>query len=264
MELSFFDQSRKVCLRRQMTVALFSIVIVYAVICTPISLWCTSDILIAESVFPLIWDEIMTIINYAYYWVAFSFSLYACFRFDPCHHAPFMLTLGVAVSVRYPLNLVAGYFVNGFPVVDDFLTELPYVLFDILLDLVVFALCWVVMRLIKKRIPVRKYEKKGEAFARFVPFKSLFSIQNPVQCSLFVGSGFLTLLKIGSRVIYDVSYGAPSSLPDFLWMVFYYTVDILGFFIGVIACVLIVNHLALSEARAALEMAHTEKEDKIL
>ncbi|MBE6552731.1 MAG: hypothetical protein E7666_00150 [Ruminococcaceae bacterium] len=247
-----------------MTVAIFSIVIVYAVICTPVSIWCTSDILIAESVFPLIWDEIMTIVNYLYYWSVFSFALYACFRFDVVHHTPFILLTGISALVRYPLNLIAGYFVNGFPVIDDFFIEFPYVLFDIFVDLLIFALYWIAMRLIKRKIPVRKYEKRSEAFAKFVPFQSLFSIQNPVQCSLLVGSGALSLLKMISRIIYDVSYGAPGSLPDLLWMVFYYTVDILGFFIGCIACVLIVNRIALSEARSALEMAHTEQEDKIL
>ena len=264
MELSSFDQSRRTTLKKQMTVWVLAIVFFYAVICTPIYLWINSDILFAESWFPLIWDVVIDLANYAFYWVNFSFMLYAFFRFETKHATPFFVILGFAVLLRYPLNLLVGYFVNGFPILDDFLIELPYLFLNILFDATVFALFIGAMLAVRASAKNRKFSKKGSLFTDFLPFDQVFSFKNPFHLVLFGGAGALALWKIGSRVLYDAFYGPPRSLSDLLWMVLYYTFDVLFVFISVLICVFLINRLWFSEERARIELEETAETDRIL
>jgi len=48
-----------------------------------------------------------------------------------------------------------------------------------------------------------------------------------MMVTAIISAILLSLFKVVSRVIYDISYGAPTDLTDFLWMVIYYTSDIL-------------------------------------
>jgi len=82
MNLSSFDQGRKAALIRQMAIVVFGIVLFYAAICTPVNIWINSDILIAETLFPTVWDFVIELVNYAFYWSAFSYLLYIFFRFE--------------------------------------------------------------------------------------------------------------------------------------------------------------------------------------
>ena len=264
MELSSFDQSRRATLTKQMAIVVFSIVFFYAVICTPIYLWINSDILFAESWLPLIWDEVIELANYAFYWVSFAFLLYSFFRFETRDCKPFFIILSVAVLCRYPLYLLVGYFVNGFPLLDDFLIELPYLLLNTLFDAIIFAVFILAMMMVKRRASDRKYSKKGSFFSDHLPFARVFSIKNPIQSVLFVGAGALALWKIGSRIAYDVFLGPPQNLLDLFWMMLYYTLDVLFLFVSVLICVLLVNHLWFSEERARIELEDTEKTDRIL
>ena len=81
---------------------------------------------------------------------------------------------------------------------------------------------------------------------------------------LFVGAGCLSLGRIISRIRFDVFLGPPRSLPDLLWMVLYYSLDIVFLFISVLVCVVWVNRLCLDDARARMEFEATEDNDRIL
>ena len=263
MELSSFDVSRRSILTKQMTIWVFTIVLVYAVICTPVNIHINSDVLMEGSLLLPIWDVVMDLANYAFYWVSFAFILYAFFRFETRQSLPFFVILGVALLLRYPLNLIAVYFVNGFPLLEDFLGNLVYLLWDILFDLITFGLVIAVMFAIKRRAQNRKYSKQGSFFSDHLPFSKLFSIKNPIQSVLFVGAGWLALGRIVSRVIYDVFLGPPRSLPDLLWMVLYYSFDVVFIFVSVLVCVFLVNRLWFDEARARIELDATAESDRI-
>lgn len=264
MELSSFDQSRRTALIKQMAISVFSIVFFYAAICTPIYLWLNSDILFAESWLPLIWDQVIELTNYAFYWVSFAFLLYVFFRFELRECKPFFAVLAIATLSRYPLYLLVGYFVNGFPLLDDFLIELPYLLLNTLFDAIIFAVFLLAVLMVKRQASNRNLSKKRSLFSEHLPFAQAFSIKNPIQRPLFVGAGALALWKIGSRIAYDVFLGPPQNLPDLLWMVLYYTLDILFLFVSVLVCVLIVNRLWFSEERARIELEETAEADRIL
>lgn len=264
MELSSFDRGRRSALIKQMAFTVFGIVLFYAAICTPINIWINSDILIVETLLPTVWDFLMELANYAFYWGLFSFLLFAFFRFEIGQIKPFFLIAGLAVLLRYPLNQLGVYFVNGFPLMEDLIDGIGYLLLDILFDLITVAIFIGAMFFVKKLDQDRKYSKQGSFFSDHLPFTALFSVKNPIQSVLFVGAGWLSLGRVVSRVIYDVFLGPPRSLPDLLWMLLYYSLDVVFLFVSVLICVFWVNRLCLDDARARMEFEKTAQSDRIL
>ena len=264
MELSSFDLGRKKQLTKQMAIIVFGIILFYAAIATPINIWINSDILIAETLFPTVWDFLMELANYAFYWCVFSFLLYTFFRFETKQTTPFFVIAGLAVLLRYPFNQLGVYFVNGFPLLEDFVDSLGYLFLDICFDVLTLTIFSVAMVFVKRRSMDRKYSKKGSFFSDNLPFTSLFSVKNPIQSVLFVGAGWLSLGRIVSRVIYDVFLGPPRSLPDLLWMMLYYSLDVIFLFVSVLICVFLVNRLCLDDARMRMELEATADLDRIV
>ena len=59
------------------------------------------------------------------------------------------------------------------------------------------------------------------------PFRKFYSKGNPVQRCLLIIGIILASLKVLSRVIFDIDYGAPESFEECLVMAVYYLSDLL-------------------------------------
>ena len=55
---------------------------------------------------------------------------------------------------------------------------------------------------------------------------------DPLRASALLGAILISFVRVVSRISYDISYGAPTDQADLLWMIAYYSLDIL---IGVVA-----------------------------
>ena len=78
------------------------------------------------------------------------------------------------------------------------------------------------------------------------PFSSLLSLKNPLQKCAFWSGVWITAFKMASRLIYDFSYGLPTSLTDALWILIYYLLDL---FTGFAVCLLITYLLMSFDSR---------------
>ena len=231
-----FDQGREKKRTLSLAAFLFGIALFYAVVCTPLSLLVSSDILLADTVLPLLMDVLMLLCNYLFYWIA-------------CR--PILAVYAGAVFFRYFANMTAGFFVIGFPTGNEFLKlHLPYLLIDIVLDLLLITLV---------AFLVCKFKKKQKDFTpeKVFPITRLFDWDSAFLRSTLLVAAIPAAVQLISRVIYDISYGAPTSTVDLLWMIIYYVSDIANVLIGYLVIVLILNRLHLSEEKARLEYDST-------
>jgi len=252
-QLSLFEECRKNRMTKQFACLLFGIAAFYAVVCTPVFIWAVSDILIAESVFPLIWDAVMLICNYAFYWIAFAYAFYMFFRFETRRCGAILGIYGCVVTFRYVANLIAGYVVTGFADgISKVWDDLPYMLLDILFDCVLMGLfVWIVY--VKQRNYTYQTGQHSSVFLRSnLPYDSFFQKDNPALRIPLLGAIIPAAVQLISRVIYDLFYGAPSSLVDLLWMIFSYASDFLFFLVGYFVILLMLNRMFFSEEKARL------------
>ena len=102
---------------------------------------------------------------------------------------------------------------------------------------------------------VCKYQKKQKDFAleKAFPITKLFDWKSVFLHSVICVAAIPAAVQLISRVIYDISYGAPTSIIDLLWMIVSYTSDVANLFIGYLVIVLLLNRLHMREEKALLD-----------
>ena len=253
MGLSLFDQTQKKKLTRRVAMILFAITLFYAAVCTPLYLVMSSDILWAQTPLPMLLDVIMTLTNYCFYWIAFAYVAYMVYRFGISAAIPQLAVYAVASVFQYSANLLSGYFVIGFPSWEDFASdELPYLILNIFLNLVLMAITVWLACLLEK--------KQGNGKGRMIdglPLCKLFSMQRGIQRAAWVLACVPAAAQFLSRVRYDISYGAPRGLLDLIWMVVFYCSDVLSVLIGYLVIVWVWNQISFKETEAKKDFEGT-------
>ena len=197
--------------------------------------YANTDIVLYTSVLPELLDVLMDITEIAVFALGFGIFMYACF-----HRATKNQKLGLvgifsgAVLFRRLCDLLVSLIIFSAIDIENLIYAVVYLLLDLLL-------VWGISLFIHLRS--NRYFKniilKAKASALFkddlpvdlkkedlFPFKKLYSKENPLQsCALWSGI-ILSAVKIVSRMLYDIGYGAPSGIMEILIMVVYYGSDI--------------------------------------
>ncbi len=248
MEVSLFEQTQKKKLTRNAALLLFGIALFYAAVCTPLYQILVSDVLWSETPLPLLLDLVMTLANYAFYWIAFAYTAYLICRFGLREAVPMIAVYAGTTVFLYSANLLAGYLI-GFSAWEDFVgDELPYLLLNIFFNLVLMSLAVLFAALYE-----RKQNAEKTKLTDVLPFSSLFSFEKGMPRLSWLIACVPAAAQLLSRIRYDISYGAPRGWLDLLWMVVYYCSDLLSVLLGYLATVWIWNHIALKESEAKSE-----------
>ena len=236
---------------RWLAVLLFSIAAFYAAVCTPLYHIFNSDILLRDTVLPQILDVIMLVLNYAFYWISFSFLIYAATRIGISYCKPFYVIYASAVVFRYLANLVSGFLTMGIPLWREIQSDyLPYFFLDILLDLLMMGILIGLLYALVRRFSLYNNYKRDQFFAQTIPFAKFVDSNNPVWRMLLWVSLIPSALQLLSRIRYDIFYGVPKGWIDLAWIIVGYTSDIAFFLFGVIAMLWGINHLYILEEKA--------------
>lgn len=244
-----FESTQQHKLKLQLALWLFGIAVFYAAVCTPMTLTVTSDVLLSETVLPLLSDVLSLFCNYLFYWVAFAILLYAVCHYGLRACKPLLAIYGGAVLFRYIANQIAAYLVLGFPSVNDFFAgDFWYLLLNIALDLAMLAgVCFLIVRM------HRRMDSAEAPILSHLPMSRLFDRENPVFCIAIAVAAIPAGVQLVTRVIYDIFYGLPTGLLDLLWMIVYYLSDFANVLIGYLVIALFLNRLFFYEEKARLE-----------
>jgi hypothetical protein len=242
-ELLYKENLKKMQLQRAMN-WMCGIVLFYAIVCTPVFLWISSDILISATVLPLLWETLMSVCNYLFYWIALATLLYAVIRFGIADSKRYFVSFAVLSAIRYFLNYLSARVVLGFPSVNDFFTDdLLYILLDVVFDFALMAIAVLLIHtVVKSKLSYEATEQERSSFfAMYFPISSVFDINNPIAKAALYAAIVPSAFKLLSRLIYDFSYGAPRGLVDLLWMVSSYVLDLLALLVGYVLLVMLVS-----------------------
>lgn len=226
------------------------IVLTYAFICTPVSAYLNSDVLLAGTILPFLLDAVMLVLNYLFYWMSYAALLFLCLDkgFRACRTV--LIVYAAAVCLRYPLNLVGGSLVLGFPTASAFSSqELPEMLFGMGMDLVLIAVALLPIRYLLRRLPGIEPgapEVGGTGLPACLPIGKWLEKGNVVLRSVF----FLSLIPAGIqlllRLYYDIFFwGAIRDWQDLLWVILYYLCDLVFVPVGYLVMIVLINRLYL-------------------
>ena len=257
MELSLLDRYRKKRLTLIYAVLIFGIALFYAAVCTPVHIWAYSNILVSETVFLIVWDGVVTAVNYLFYWVSFAFMLYFFARFTAKYSKSVLFVYLGASAFLYLANLLSSCIVNGFAdfVLNDLLDVLMYTALDAAQMAFAALLAWWALKPAQehaRRVYLKARGDDPEAtlkMPRFLPFTRLFDLKNPLMRSAFLASAISAVFHIASRIRYDIFFGAPVNTADLLWMIFAYVSELIAWLVGYFIMILLLNHLDIREGK---------------
>ena len=244
MDIAIWEDAERKRVQKIGMWLLIGIASFYAIVCTAVSRWASSDVLIADTVFPSIWDMIQRTVMISFYWVAFSFWCYLSARYTMRKSASFLIVYLACVVVRYFLSWLIGALMLLEPFEwSVFFEDLLYTVLDILFDLMQMGLVILLFYLFVAR---KKTSQKIE-----IQIGKAFAFSNPFLRCLLFSAMIPAVIRILSRIRYDIFYGAPQDIFDLLFMIFYYVSDVLFALIGYLVIYLIVSHLKLREEERA-------------
>jgi hypothetical protein len=171
------------------------------------------------------------LLDLALYAVAFSFFVWAIHQYGFRTSFPFFISYAVLTAARRILALLLELIFAGAVGADDFVSIGIYFVFDLLTVAVVLTvIAYEFQKYNSYLIEWKKVQRdlgNHQDAPILCPFEKLFSRANPLQVCALKVSILLSAVKIVSRIIFDVFYGAPTSISDLLIMIIYYLSDIL-------------------------------------
>ena len=212
----------------------------FVLICTPVYVLASSNIMISRTIFPILWDFVQDMVHYLYYWIAFSFLAYLTAR-DSLKSIGFISLVYVGCSfAKYFFSVLVSNVINS-----DWSSmnyHFYYVMVDFFGDLVLLGIavlfCYLFLH--------RKREEKNIGFG----FAGMFDFSSSVLKSILMISLVLTVSRLGSRIIFDIDNGAPRGISDLLSMILYYFGDIASGVIGYLLMFLVISQIHLKDEEA--------------
>ena len=189
------------------------------------------------------------------FFVAYAYAIYVLFTHGVKQAMPYAWIFAITVGARYLTLYLINWLAFGLKT-EDLLFQGIMTLLSLALELFQYAVMFVIAYLL-----IRRYNRIYEVMAQgasqlnqqpthrkllIFPYRKIDLKNDPLRYSAFWIALTLGGIRVISRIRYDVTYGAPEGIVDLIWMMLYYTVDIL---IGVAAyfvILYIVRRLTLS------------------
>ena len=160
-------------------------------------------------------------------------AAYSVFKFSLVGSVRIIIIYCVAVFLKYAANLGITLIFDGKVSAETVVYVLAYFALD---SIILLAIALITASTFKKYNERRAITKKannaiGKATLsveeELFGGNRLFVLSNPLHRSALFTGIILSAIKIVSRILFDIAYGAPKTLSDALWMIAYYISDIL-------------------------------------
>ena len=261
MENALFDRARLKRLKRQFLIFLIACVVFIAAVYTPVYLLLSSNVLWRNSIFLLLWMELLEpLMNFVFYWGSFAFLVYMYLRFGKKQIKPFVLIYAVAVTARYFITLIVNFLLMAFPGWDVLLgEELPSALFTIVMDgLQMLGVLLIAEYCCRRPLMSSKTYQKGaegeEMMADLFPIKTLFNLKDPLSRLCFFAALIPAGIKLLSRLYYDIFFwGLPTDAGEWILVATYYVGDVATLFIGYFVLLYLLQTLYADEAKRRID-----------
>lgn len=255
MTLSSLQSAQKKKTLREYWIIILALTFFYAIVCVPISVVTRTDAVVIDSAFPLIWETVMQVLNYVFYWISFAYLMYFLFSFGFGECRDFLIAYALTVCLRYGLNQFVTSALYGFPSVEEFVSNsLGEMVFFIIMDLLQMSVAvWIAYLTARLGVSLKKH----------MPFGKLFGFQNPLVKTAFKLAWIPAVLMLLQRFIYDLGFvqevsGGVHIVLGILGILVFYLADLLCVLIGHFVILLFLNRFFLRDEKARL-LAESQK-----
>ena len=245
MSLSLLEADKKQKTEKLALYVLGALACFYAVFGTLLYHIFNSNIVISQTVLPQLWDIVVYLTSYLFYWGAFAFLVHIASNYSLKECKRLLIICVSCLLARYILSFLIGWIMlREKPVWDD----LWQFLVELLLDSRQFGHAILLVYLFS----IKKTNK------RFDPQSKLFSFSDPFHLSAFLLAIIPSEMKLLTRIWFDLFYGLPQNLGDLLGMIFWYALDISIVLIGYLLICWLMSELAIQDRKVEL----LQKENK--
>lgn len=243
-----------------MLITTFAASALISFVLTPLYSVFASDVIYGYTIIPELIRAAIDLLDIALMSVAFSIITVALFMKK--RPTRFMLIYVASVLFRRLSLILVTFVTNGQVSIDDVLMSVSDLIFELILLAVIFAFSAYVFRkyckstLLKAKASALFGDGEGsDDVSALYPFKKIYSRSNPLQTCLLRNGIILSAVRIISRIIWDISYGAPSDAGEVLLMAAYYLSDVVIVVISyALSCLLISCLYRLYQKRSAKEL----------
>ena len=221
MNNTFSNDNTKATRKRLRLCVILTTLVLFGLSCfllSPLYVSLSSNIVYSDSFITDLVNLINNIFYIAVYAICFSAFIYSVYKCTARRSVSLVIVYCVAVLLRYMANVVVQTFTDGvFPMLEDLYPTLLAYLFDLITAFAVLLIAHLSIKEIHTAKTSRSY----------LPFDKLYTSSNPLQKASLLTGILLASIKVLTRVVYDIGYGAPTSILDLLRMIVYYLSDVL-------------------------------------
>jgi hypothetical protein len=199
-----------------------------SVVLKPLYIFFISDVVWSGTFLVNLLEVTLDLFELLAYSTSFAVVIYSVLLSDDARGVKVLIAEFMLLAfVRRILDIVMTIVIYGALEAIDIVS----VLFALAMEFIqIFIVYIIAVSLLKKEI------------IAFLPAKKIYSKKNALQVSALCAGGILSAVKIVSRIIYDIDYGAPESLIEVCSMVLFYSLDVL---VAIISYVIIIVVLAM-------------------
>ena len=246
MNLSPLQMIQKKKTLKEYWIIILALVFFYAIVCVPISIVTQTNAVVMDSPFPLIWETLMQVLNYVFYWISFAYLIYFLFSFGMSNSRDFFVAYALNVLLRYGLNQFVTSYLYGMPSVDEFISNsLSEMIFFVIMDLLQMVIAtWIAYLCARTGVTVKAC----------MPVKKLFDFKNPLISTAFKLALIPAVIMILQRIVYDLGFvqalsNSVSLILGIIGVVIFYLADVLCVLIGHFVILLYMNRFFLRDEK---------------
>ena len=225
-----------------LSLTLFVLISLYVFVIAPLYVKTANHVLYMSTWIPEILSFLLSSVDILVFGIFYGMLLYALYRFKTKKSLTFVLVHIVAILYKYVGNLLMTYATDGVPVSGisfDVISISFYIVLEIAQTGIVLWISSTIIRKAREREEIRFAATKttGKEYApscEIFPFTRLLNFKNPLQITAFWMAFIPMTSHILQRLFSDVFqtivegfYGNP--LIDILWMLVYYTFDVVAY-----------------------------------
>ena len=211
------------------------LILLYTCVLLPLYIRFNSDVILRETIWPNILEAVYSIVELCLIWFCFASLFFSFWQFTTGKKIAVASCVFATIILKYGLNyLISGITSGGITdPSDDILLLLTYVGLEVIQFLIPSAFA---LFLLHKK-------KKSISFEAEKIYK-LSNLKNPVYAFALSAAVVMTLFKIISRIIFDLSgvadYFYSMDTIQVIWMIGYYLLDVLTGLLGYFMILLII------------------------
>ena len=199
---------------------------VYTLAIAPLYSYISSNVVFSSTWLPFAVRLVLEILDIAIFAFAYFAIIYAFFRFTKKKSiARFPIVYLIITLIRRTVTLIVQWIGAGSIGSDDYISIVVWFAIDAVQVGIVLA---IVAYERHKFNDFLKTSKTSPRSLKLLPFKKVYDKNNPLQICMLRIAILISGIKIVTRIISDIQYGAPRSFPEGLVMVIYYLADLLN------------------------------------